>query len=577
MAAMSAHRPWMDRWFELLNARFEASADELGRLDGQVGDGDHGETMRRAFAAVYTRLFHDDREEPQVDADRLRLAGTTILDAGGGASGPLMASLFLGIAQATEEHGALNAQALARGLDEASRLVVRMGRTEVGDKTLLDALQPAAREAGRAATHSDDLRTVWQAAVAAAEAGRDATAAMAGRRGRSAWVEGYGKGTQDPGATSITLILKTGLEALTDAADATKKAPKPHRTGQASTPGAARIRNAPAGKLLHSPDTAVSDMLDGLAAAFPARIKRLGDDPIAVRASRAAPDKVGLVIGNGSGHEPIAVGWVGRGMLDANALGPIFTAPSPNLIARAIAASDQGSGVLLLISHHEGDRIAGEMAAHLARMDGHRVETLLMYDDVASAPKGQEANRRGGAGTAFVYKIVGQALEEGMRLEEAKRLGERIRDATRTLSVALAPGTSPVDGEALFSLPPGEAFIGMGVHGEPGFARMPADHLANICEAVLDGILDDGGFPPGATLIPFVNGSGGTSLMELLVVSRFVLEALGQRGFNAVHPLIGSYVTTQETKGFSVSVFHVSEDLDVRRWRAAADVPFFHL
>ena len=574
---MSAHRSWLDRWFASLTERFEASAEELGRLDGQVGDGDHGETMRRAFAAVYTRLFHEASEEPQDDADRLRLVGTTILDAGGGASGPLMASLFLGIAQATEEHGALNAQAFARGLDEASRLVIRMGQTDVGDKTLLDALQPAAREAVIAAEHFDDLSAVWRAAVVAAEAGRDATSAMRGRRGRSAWVEGHGTGTQDPGATSLALILKTGLEALTDADDMAKNERASHRIERTSGAGTSCMRKAPAGKLVQSPDTAVSDMLDGLVAAFPARVKRLGEDPIAVRALPATGGKVGLVIGNGSGHEPIAVGWVGRGMLDANALGPVFTAPSPNLIARAIAASDQGSGVLLLISHHEGDRIAGEMAAHLARMDGRRVETLLMYDDVASAPKGQEASRRGGAGTAFVYKIVGQALEEGMKLEEAKRLGERIRDATRTLSVALAPGTSPVTGEALFSLPPGEAFIGMGVHGEPGFARMPADHLANICEAVLDGILDDGGFPDGATLIPLINGSGGTSLMELLVVSQLVLETLKQRGFNAVHPLIGSYVTTQETKGFSVSVFHATDDLDVSRWTAAADVPFFHL
>jgi dihydroxyacetone kinase-like protein len=233
--------------------------------------------------------------------------------------------------------------------------------------------------------------------------------------------------------------------------------------------------------------------------------------------------------------------------------------------------------VLLLISHHEGDRIAGEMAAQIARIDGHRVETLLMYDDIASAPKGREPERRGGPGTAFLYKIVGQALEEGLDLDAAKALGERLRDATRTLSVAVAPGTSPISGEAMFDLPEGEVFLGMGVHGEPGFARMPAGSVDAICARVVDGLVDDGELTAGETVVPFVNGAGGTSTMELLVAARAVFERLDEAGLRYVHPLIGSYVTTQETKGVSVSLLHVRDDDDLRRWTAPCDVPFFHL
>jgi dihydroxyacetone kinase-like protein len=318
-------------------------------------------------------------------------------------------------------------------------------------------------------------------------------------------------------------------------------------------------------------------MIEGFVAAFPDRVRRLDGDPIVVRAAPKPEGRVGMVIGNGSGHEPVAMGWVGTGMLDANAVGPIFTAPGPNLIARAIAAADRGAGVLLLISHHEGDRIAGEMAAQIARIEGHRVETLLMYDDIASAPKGREPERRGGPGTAFVYKIVGQALEEGLDLAGAKALGERVRDATRTLSVAVAPGTSPVSGESMFALPEGEVFLGMGVHGEPGFARMPAGSVDAICERVVDALIEDADLAAGETVVPFVNGAGGTSMMELLIVARGVFRRLDEAGIHHVHPLIGSYVTTQETKGASVSLLHLRDEETLRRWTAPCDVPFFRL
>ncbi len=565
-------------WLADLAATFALAADDLARLDREVGDGDHGETMRRAFAAA-GRTRAAATPEPADAA--LERAGQAILDAGGGASGPLIASVFIGLAAAARQRGALDAAAVADGLERARDLVVRMGRCAPGDKTLLDALAPAA-EAARSAVEAEDgavaIASVWGAAASAAARGREATADMAGRRGRAAWVEGRGAGTPDPGATSMALILDSAARVargdVAASADAALPPEADHRTGDGDGPDP--LRAAAAGKLLNRPADLVDEMIDGFVAAYPERVRRVDGTSVVARATPKPAGRVGLVIGNGSGHEPIAMGWVGTGLLDVNAVGPVFTAPGPRAIVRAIAEADRGAGVLLLISHHEGDRIGGEMAAEMARLAGHEVETLLMYDDVASAPKGRESDRRGAPGTAFVYKIVGAALEEGMDLAEATRLGERVRDRTRTLAVALAPGTSPLTGEPMFSLPEGEAFIGMGVHGEPGFARMPSHPLDAVCDRVMDGLIEDGAYASGETVGVFVNGSGGTSLMELLAASRSVFQRLEHEGIRHVAPLIGSYVTTQETKGFSVSLCRFDDD-DLRRWTAPSDAPFFHL
>lgn len=328
-------------------------------------------------------------------------------------------------------------------------------------------------------------------------------------------------------------------------------------------------------KLLNDVDDAVTEMLDGYVAAYGDRVRTVPGRGIVLRREPKREGRVALVIGNGSGHEPIAVGWVGHGMLDANAVGPIFAAPPPDLIAEAIARADRGAGTLLLVSHHEGDRITGEMAAELARIDGHAVSTLLMYDDVASAPKGHEEERRGGPGTTFVYKVVGARAEEGASLDELAELGARVRDATRTLSVAGPAGTSPITGRPMYELPDGEVFLGMGVHGEPGVRRMRADRVDAIVNAVLDELLADGPFTSGDQVLAFLNGSGGTSLMELLVAYRAVDRRLSDEGIAAHRPLVGSYVTTQETKGFSISLCR--SDHEIRRlWDAPTAVPYFH-
>lgn len=326
---------------------------------------------------------------------------------------------------------------------------------------------------------------------------------------------------------------------------------------------------------MNHPDRMVADMIEGYTAAYGDYVATAVNPRVVTRSEPKDRNKVGLVIGNGSGHEPIAMGWVGRGMLDANAVGEIFAAPPPDLILDAIREADRGAGVLLLISRHSGDVINGEMALELARLENLEVEALLMYDDISSAPKGHEEDRRGAPGTTFIYKLVGARAEEGASLAELKTLGERVRDNTRTLAAAIAPGISPLTGKAMFSLPEDEIFLGMGVHGEPGLRSVKVKEADEIVAEMMDALLDDLPFNAGDEVLAFVNGMGSTTLMELLIVHRAVANVLGKRRVGAYKPLVGEYITTQEMAGFSISLCRCDAEMK-RLWDAPASVPFFH-
>lgn len=327
-------------------------------------------------------------------------------------------------------------------------------------------------------------------------------------------------------------------------------------------------------KLINSPDRLVEDMLQGYAAAYGDLVRYQPGSRVVLR-RQSKSQGVGLVIGNGSGHEPIAMGWVGYGMLDANAVGDIFTAPAPELIVEALKAANPGGGSLLLISNHAGDVMNGELAVEMAREEGLEVEPLVMYDDLSSAPKGREAERRGAPGTTFIYKIVGARAEEGASLAELLHLGQTVRDATRTLSVALSPGVSPLTGEAMFHLAEDEIFIGMGVHGEAGFKKQKVAPASEVVRTMTEAILGDLPFKSGDEVLALINGAGGTSLGELLIIYRELQQVLAEHQIQAHKPLVGTYVTTQEMGGASISLCRATPEFK-RLWDAPARVPFFH-
>lgn len=328
-------------------------------------------------------------------------------------------------------------------------------------------------------------------------------------------------------------------------------------------------------KLFNAEERIVDDMIDGFVAAYPDIVAR-GANPRVVRRANPAPrdEKVAVLIGNGSGHEPIAMGFVGEGLLDANVVGDVFTAPSPDLILEGIEEVTGEAGAVLLISRHEGDVINGNAAAMMAGDDGLKVRPLLMYDDISSAPKGQEDERRGAAGTMFIYKILGAAAETGMELDDLVMLGEAVRARTRTLGAAVSPGVSPLTGELMFTLPEDEIFIGMGVHGEPGVSRRKVGPVRDLVSFMVGELLADRSIGAGTETIVLVNGSGGTTMMELLTVYNEVVSILSARGIPAVAPMIGSYSTTQEMGGFSISLFTPTPEM-MGYWCAPHRSPHF--
>jgi len=328
-------------------------------------------------------------------------------------------------------------------------------------------------------------------------------------------------------------------------------------------------------KLFNTKEHMPDDMIDGYIAAYPDIVQR-GTHPRVVRRTqlRTKQNKVALLIGNGCGHEPIAMGFVGEGLLDANVVGDVFSAPSADLIVEGIEEVCGKAGAVLLISRHEGDVINGNAAALMAQDDGLDVRPLLMYDDISSAPKGAEHDRRGAAGTMFIYKILGAAAEAGMDITALVKLGEAVRSETRTLGAAVTPGVSPLTGELMFSLPDDEIYIGMGVHGEPGVSRRKIGPVRELVAYMIEAILDDKPIDANTTTVVLVNGSGGTTMMELLTVYREVSLLLASKNINNVSPMIGSFSTTQEMGGFSISLFTPTESM-LAYWRAPHASPHF--
>ncbi|WP_419906710.1 dihydroxyacetone kinase subunit DhaK [Hoeflea sp.] len=328
-------------------------------------------------------------------------------------------------------------------------------------------------------------------------------------------------------------------------------------------------------KLFNSQEAMVDDMIDGFVAAFPQVMRGENDKRIVVRSRPKDKDgKVTLLIGNGSGHEPIAMGFVGEGLLDANVVGDVFAAPSADLILDGIAEVCGAAGSILLISQHSGDVINGGAAAMLAEEAGYAVKPLYMYDDISSAPKGEETERRGAPGTMFIYKILGAAAEEGMALEPLFELGEAVRDNTRTLAAAVSPGISPLTGKTMFSLPDDEIYLGMGVHGEPGIGKAKYGPVSGLVATMVDALLEDRPVPAGEQVAVIVNGMGGTTMMELLTVFRETEKALATRHVTSVAPMVGTYVTTQEMGGFSISLLTPTAEM-LRLWCAPSNTPHF--
>jgi len=303
-------------------------------------------------------------------------------------------------------------------------------------------------------------------------------------------------------------------------------------------------------KLINSTETLLAESLDGFAAAH-ADIVALGPERKFLRRRALTPGKVALVSGGGSGHEPLHSGFVGYGMLDAACPGQVFTSPTPDQIVEAAQAVANEAGVLFIVKNYAGDCMNFEMAAEIAEC---RATTVITNDDVAVEKSTHSIGRRGVAGTLVVEKIVGAAAEQGVDLKGCAALAERANARTRSMGVALTSCIVPAAGTPTFTLGPDEMEMGVGIHGEPGRRRVKMADADAIADEMTTAIMGDLGDTGGAEVLLFVNGFGGTPSIELYLMYHAARRLLEKRGLRIARSLVGSFVTSLEMAGCSITV-----------------------
>lgn len=327
-------------------------------------------------------------------------------------------------------------------------------------------------------------------------------------------------------------------------------------------------------KFLNDPKNFVDDMLDGILAAHPDQLKKVGGDCHCIARAKPGQDKVALVSGGGSGHLPLFMGYVGTGLLDGCAVGGVFQSPSADQWYETAKAVNTGKGVLFIYGNYSGDIMNYEMAKEMLEADDIRAEEVRGFDDVASAPKGEEQKRRGVAGIFFIYKCAGALAENGASFEEVKAIAERVGSRVRTMGVALSPCIIPEVGKPGFSIGDDEMEIGMGIHGEPGIRRGKLLTADEVVDEMMKPIFDDMPLKKGDEIAVLVNGLGATPKEELYIIYRRIAHIMDKLGVKVFKVYAGEFATSMEMAGFSISVLKL--DLEIKGLLSAqAETPFF--
>ena len=314
-------------------------------------------------------------------------------------------------------------------------------------------------------------------------------------------------------------------------------------------------------KFINDPVDVVADMLRGMAAAHADLIRVLDDTWVVVRADAPVRDKVGLVTGGGSGHEPTHAGYVGPGMLDAACVGNVFSSPPADQMFRAIQAVDSGRGVLCIIKNYTGDILNFEIAQEMAAEQGIETSRVIVNDDVAVRDSTYTTGRRGVAGTVFVHKIVGAKAARGAPLAEVLITAQRVVDQVRTMGVALSPCTIPSVGKPNFTLKVGDMEVGIGIHGEPGVERRAIASAEMVADTLVGRVVNDLPFRPGDEVVVMVNGMGATPLMELYIVYSAAAEIMRALGLRVHRVWVGEYMTSLEMAGLSFTLLRLDPEL----------------
>jgi dihydroxyacetone kinase-like protein len=325
-------------------------------------------------------------------------------------------------------------------------------------------------------------------------------------------------------------------------------------------------------KLINNPEDVVKEELEGVAIAHPDLVKVHFNPNFVVRADAPVRGKVGVISGGGSGHEPMHGGFVGLGMLDAACPGAVFTSPTPDQMLEATKAVDGGAGVLHIVKNYTGDVLNFEMAAELAGSEGIEVEAVVTNDDVAVQDSLYTAGRRGVGVTVLAEKITGAAAEQKRPLKDVAEICRKVNAQGRSMGMALTSCTVPHAGKPTFDLPEDEMEIGIGIHGEPGRSREKLKTAAEITEMLAMPIIKDLPFSKGDSVLAFVNGMGGTPLIELYVVYNELVKILNGQGIKIARNLIGSYITSLEMAGCSITLVKMDDEL-IRLWDAPVNTP----
>ncbi|UCG26317.1 MAG: dihydroxyacetone kinase subunit DhaK [Chloroflexota bacterium] len=327
-------------------------------------------------------------------------------------------------------------------------------------------------------------------------------------------------------------------------------------------------------KILNKPEEFVDELLDSLFKAHPDQLSYTEDIHAVVRADAPVKDKVALATGGGSGHLPVFLGYVGKGMLDGCAVGDVFQSPSVEQILAMTKRIDSGRGVVYIYGNYGGDVMNFDMAGEMAEFEDIETRTVLVREDVASAPPEEAARRRGVAGMVFAFKIAGAKADQGGTINEVVAVAEKALANIRTMGVALSPCTVPVVGKPTFTIGDDEMEIGMGIHGEPGMKREKLQTADEIAERMTNAILEDLEPLTGDRLAVMVNGLGATPLEELYILYRKAHEILTGQGLVIYRPYIGEYATSMEMAGASFTFFRLDDEL-IELLDAPASTPFF--
>jgi phosphoenolpyruvate---glycerone phosphotransferase subunit DhaK len=315
-------------------------------------------------------------------------------------------------------------------------------------------------------------------------------------------------------------------------------------------------------KFVNNPRDFVAEMLQGVALANPGTLKYVPEYNLIMRADAPSDDKVSVIQGSGSGHEPAHVMIVGKGMLDAACPGDVFAAPPMDYVLETSKLLASPKGVLHIINNYTGDRMAFEMGKEMAEADGLTIGTLIVDDDVAVKDSTYTVGRRGVAGNFFVIKAVGAAAEQGADLDELLRIGGKVNAVTRTMGMALTSCTPPAKGSPLFELGEDEMEMGVGIHGEPGRRREKLASANEIVDELLEAVASDLPFNRGDDVALMINGLGGTPISELYLLYGRAHSELGKRGINVRRSYVGEYCTSLDMAGASLTLTRLDPEID---------------